>query len=88
LASTQEVPAKSSSHCSRSEQDPAILGAKDVQEVEDRGKVDRTPEDSEQGSGKQDHQLATEAHGERTVSLGVEEDSRGAQIDGAPTRGA
>ena len=79
LAATQEIPAKSSQSRSRPEQGQTIFGAKKVQEAEDRSKVDRTPEDAEQRSGEQDHQLATEVDGEREISLGAEEGTRGAQ---------
>ena len=73
LAPAPKIPSKSSPHCSGSEQGQTIPGPKTVQETEDRGQVHRAPEEVEQGSGEQDHQLAAAFDGERAEFERVEE---------------
>ena len=73
LASAPKIPSKSPPHCSGPEQGQTIPGPKAVQETEDRGQVHRAPEEVEQGSREQDHQLAAAVDGEREEFERLEE---------------
>ena len=83
LASAAQVSQNSTAHRHCSEQSTTIFGAKAIQEAEDRSEIHRAPEEAEQGSGEQDHQLAAEADGERKGCCGAEEIPRRAQDDAA-----
>ena len=86
LASAAQVSQNSTAHRHCSEQSTTIFGAKAIQEAEDRSEIHRAPEEAKLGSGKQDHQLAAEADGEREGRGRVEEGSRGAKVV-APSAG-
>ena len=86
LAPEAEVPQDLAADSDRPKQGPAVPGPQGVQEAQDRGPVHRAPEEAELGSGKQDHQLAAEANGEREGRGRVEEGSGGAKVV-APSAG-